>query len=68
MAQRPTSCQRIIKWAARINNNKAPGPFGAAIRDLVMPPIMKLTANNMTSTRQFAYHVDWEAPTQRQPS
>ncbi len=62
VAQRRPRVERIIKWAARINNNKAPGPFGAAIRDLAMPPIMKLTAHNRASIRQFAYHVDWEAP------
>jgi 2-polyprenyl-6-methoxyphenol hydroxylase-like FAD-dependent oxidoreductase len=60
--------ERIIKWAARINNNKAPGPIAAAIRDLVMPPIMKLTADNKASTRQFAYHVDWDTPAGGQSS
>ena len=68
VAQRRPRVEQIIKWAARVNNNKAPGPLGAAIRDLLMPPIMKLTANSKASTRQFAYHVDWNTPAERQSS
>jgi 2-polyprenyl-6-methoxyphenol hydroxylase-like FAD-dependent oxidoreductase len=58
-AERRPRVERIIKWAARINNNKVPSPFAAAIRDLVLPSVMKLTADSKASTRQFAYHVDW---------
>jgi FAD-dependent urate hydroxylase len=68
VAQRRTRVERIIKWAARINSNKAPGPFGAAMRDLLLPSILKFTADNKASTRQFAYHVDWTATTERQSS
>jgi FAD-dependent urate hydroxylase len=68
VAQRRPRVERIIKWAARVNNNKAPGPIAAAIRDLVLPPIMKFTADTKASTRQFAYHVDWNTPTERQSS
>jgi FAD-dependent urate hydroxylase len=68
VAQRRPRVERIIKWAARINSNKAPGPLGAAMRDLVLPSIMKLTADNKASTRQFAYHVDWTTPAERQSS
>ena len=68
VAQRRPRVERIIKWAGRINNNKAPGPIAAAIRDLVLPPIMKFTADTKASTRQFAYHVDWNTPTERQSS
>ena len=33
VAQRRPRVERIIKWAGRINNNKAPGPIAAAIRE-----------------------------------
>ena len=62
VTQRRARVEPIIKWAARINSNKASGPFAAKIRDLVLPPIMKLTANNKAAIRQFAYHVDWNTP------
>ena len=65
VAQRRGRVEQIIKWAARINSNKAPGPIGAAFRDLMMPPILKLTANNKAATRQFNYHVEWDTRTER---
>jgi FAD-dependent urate hydroxylase len=46
VTQRRPRVERIIKWADRINSNKAPSPFGATIRDLVLPLIMKFTADN----------------------
>jgi 2-polyprenyl-6-methoxyphenol hydroxylase-like FAD-dependent oxidoreductase len=66
VTQRRPRVEQIIKWAARINRNKAPSPLTAAIRDFVLPPILRLTANNKASTRQFAYHVDWETPAETQ--
>ena len=35
-ARRPR-VERIVKWAARINNSKAAGPVGAAVRDAMLP-------------------------------
>ncbi|GLW09648.1 FAD-dependent oxidoreductase [Microtetraspora sp. NBRC 13810] len=52
--------EAIIKVANSINNNKAPGPIGSAIRDAFTPIIMKLTANSSFMMRQYDYHIDWE--------
>ena len=61
--QRRPRVERIIKAAARMNSNKVAGPFAAAIRDLVLPRIMKAAAKSKAATSQFAHHIDWEIPT-----
>jgi 2-polyprenyl-6-methoxyphenol hydroxylase-like FAD-dependent oxidoreductase len=66
VAQRRPRVEQITKWAARINSNKAPGRFAAALRDLVLPPILKLTFDSKASTQQFSYRVDWNSPVEGQ--
>src|SRR5690606_3322172 len=46
VAERRPRVERIIQWAARMNSNKAPGPIARMIRDLVLPMILKGTANS----------------------
>jgi 2-polyprenyl-6-methoxyphenol hydroxylase-like FAD-dependent oxidoreductase len=58
-ARRPR-VEKIIKWAARINTNKIPGPAGRTIRDVLLPPIMKLTADSKSLRQTFDYHLDWD--------
>jgi 2-polyprenyl-6-methoxyphenol hydroxylase-like FAD-dependent oxidoreductase len=53
--------ERIIKWAARVNNSKAAGPVGRVIRDAMMPVIMKFVANSRATNGIFDYHIDWDA-------
>jgi FAD-dependent urate hydroxylase len=65
VSQRRRRVEQIIKWAARINNNKAPSSIGATFRDLMLLAILKLTANNKVAIRQYTYHVDWQATTER---
>lgn len=60
--------ERIVKWAARINNSKAAGPIGAAIRDAIMPTIMKLTADSKANRQTFDYHINWDGPDQSRPT
>jgi len=52
--------ERIVKWAARINNNKVAGPVGRVLRDAMLPPILKLTADNKALRQTFDYHIDWD--------
>jgi hypothetical protein len=33
--------QQIVAWAARLNSNKAPGSMVRALRDLLLPLILK---------------------------
>jgi FAD-dependent urate hydroxylase len=54
--------ERIIKEAARINSSKAAGPVGRAIRDAVLPLILRMTANSKQMRLTYGYHVDWAAP------
>ncbi|WP_188190188.1 FAD-dependent monooxygenase [Nonomuraea sp. SYSU D8015] len=52
--------ESIIKVAGSINNNKAPGPLGAAIRDAFTPIVMKLMANSKFMMSQYDYHIEWD--------
>jgi 2-polyprenyl-6-methoxyphenol hydroxylase-like FAD-dependent oxidoreductase len=61
-ALRRPRVERIIKWAARINNSKAAGPVGRVLRDATLPAILRLTADTKAHRETFDYHVDWEAP------
>lgn len=61
-ADRRPRVERIISWAARINNNKAAGPVARVFRDLFMPVAMKLVAKPEKMAWQFDYRVDWDAP------
>jgi FAD-dependent urate hydroxylase len=61
-ATRRPRVERIIKWAARINSNKAAGPVAAAIRDALLPVILRMTADAEAQRRIYDHHIDWEAP------
>lgn len=50
--------ERIVKWASRMNNNKAPGPVGRSIRDAMMPTAMRLMANTKTMQIPYQHHVE----------
>ena len=52
--------QKIIKWAARINNSKAAGPVGRVVRDAVFPLVLRLTADSKMLREAYDYHVEWE--------
>lgn len=60
-ARRPR-VERIIKWAARINNSKAAGPVGRVVRDAMLPAILKLTADGKAQRRIHEHHIEWGAP------
>jgi len=53
----------IIRWASRINSSKAAGPVGRRIRDAMLPPILRLTADNAGLRRAYDHHLDWDAST-----
>ena len=61
-ALRRERVERIIKWAARMNNTKAPGPIGRRLRDLMMPAILKLTADSQAHRRIYDHHIAWDEP------
>jgi FAD-dependent urate hydroxylase len=53
--------ERIVKYAERINSNKAPGPVARAVRDLVLPSILRLAANSKVLRDAFDYRIAWPA-------
>jgi 2-polyprenyl-6-methoxyphenol hydroxylase-like FAD-dependent oxidoreductase len=59
--------ERIVKWSARINNNKAAGPVARAFRDAMLPTILKLTTNSKALKQTYDHHIPWEseAPTNK---
>lgn len=61
-ARRPR-VERIIKWAARINNSKAAGPVARVFRDATLPMILTMTADSKALKQTYGYHIDWDTPT-----
>jgi 2-polyprenyl-6-methoxyphenol hydroxylase-like FAD-dependent oxidoreductase len=59
-ARRPR-VERIVKWAARINNSKAPGPVARVFRDAMLPPILKATAGSRAQRQIHDHRIDWNA-------
>lgn len=57
-ARRPR-VERIIKQAARVNNSKAATGLGRVVRDLMMPPVLRLVARSKKATEIYRYHIDW---------
>jgi 2-polyprenyl-6-methoxyphenol hydroxylase-like FAD-dependent oxidoreductase len=60
-ARRPR-VERIIKQAARINNNKAATGAARVFRDMMLPLMLKLIANSKQAQQLYGYHIDWGAP------
>jgi 2-polyprenyl-6-methoxyphenol hydroxylase-like FAD-dependent oxidoreductase len=51
--------ERVVAWAARMNQTKIPGRFGRVLRDAMMPFILKAVAKKPQSWL-FDYQIDWE--------
>jgi FAD-dependent urate hydroxylase len=58
-ALRRERVERIIKWAKRMNNAKAPGPIGRRLRDLMMPALLRMTADSKAHRRIYDHHITW---------
>ena len=61
-AVRRPRVERIIKWAARINNGKAAGPAARVLRDAMLPAILRMTADSKAHRQAYDFHIDWDAP------
>jgi 2-polyprenyl-6-methoxyphenol hydroxylase-like FAD-dependent oxidoreductase len=59
-ARRPR-VERIIKWAARMNNGKAAGPVARVIRDATLPAILRLTGDSKAQRQIAEHHIEWDA-------
>jgi len=51
--------ERVVAFGARSSSNKAPGPVGRVIRDLLAPFFLKLIARQ-SQDWLFGYHIDWD--------
>ena len=54
--------ERIVAWAARVNSNKAPGPMVRALRDLLLPLILKRQGSADSQRWVYDHHIEWDAP------
>lgn len=59
-SERRPRVERIVKWAARLNRSKAPGPLGRALRDATLPLALRKTADSTALRRTFDYHIAWD--------
>lgn len=62
-ARRPR-VEKIVKAAARVNNNKAAGPVGRILRDALLPSILRATANSNATREVYDHHLEWDERTQ----
>ncbi|SDM47959.1 FAD-dependent oxidoreductase [Allokutzneria albata] len=53
--------ERITTAAERTNRNKAAGPVTRLLRDLLMPPMMRLFTKPDQLSWQYDYRIDWDA-------
>jgi FAD-dependent urate hydroxylase len=60
-SERRPRVERIIKWAARINNSKAAGPVARVVRDAMLPTVLRMTANSKAHRQIYDHHIDWNA-------
>ena len=52
--------ERIVAHGARTSNSKIAGPVGRALRDLMMPMILKRVAGGGSLAWMHDYHIDWD--------
>jgi len=56
---REARVRRVLRAAKRVNSDKAAGPVGRAIRDAVMPLMMRWMANPARQLWLLAHHIDF---------
>lgn len=54
--------ERIIKAAARVNNDKAATGVARVMRDLMLPLFLTLMTNSKQQRELFGYHIAWGSP------
>lgn len=54
--------ERVVKYGKRSGDGKAQGRFGAMIRDLVLPVIVRRMATSNSLSWMYDYRIDWTAP------
>jgi 2-polyprenyl-6-methoxyphenol hydroxylase-like FAD-dependent oxidoreductase len=62
--QRAGRVERVVKHGKRSGDGKAQGVVGAAIRDLVLPMIMRRMAAGNSLDWMYDYRIDWHGDSQ----
>jgi 2-polyprenyl-6-methoxyphenol hydroxylase-like FAD-dependent oxidoreductase len=52
--------ERVVAHGARTSNSKAAGPVGRALRDLMLPVILKRVARGGSLAWMHDHHIDWD--------
>ena len=52
--------ERVVKHGKRSGDGKAQGRFGAMIRDLVLPMILRRMAASNSLSWMYDYRIDWD--------
>lgn len=53
--------EKIIKQAARVNSNKAAGPIARALRDAMLPLVLRRTADSKSIRETYGHRLSWDA-------
>jgi len=61
-ALRQARVERVVKHGKRSGDGKAQGRFGAMIRDLVLPMIVRRMVTRNSLSWMYDYRIDWPAP------
>ncbi|GAA1813280.1 FAD-dependent monooxygenase [Luedemannella flava] len=61
-AARRQRVERVVAQGRRNGNGKMQGPVGAAIRDLILPVVMRRVAEKDLLGWMYDYRVDWDEP------
>jgi 2-polyprenyl-6-methoxyphenol hydroxylase-like FAD-dependent oxidoreductase len=54
--------ERVVRHGKRSGDGKAQGRVGAAIRDLVLPVIMRRIVASNSLAWMYDYRIDWDSP------
>jgi 2-polyprenyl-6-methoxyphenol hydroxylase-like FAD-dependent oxidoreductase len=60
--ERRDRVERVVQQGKRNGTGKVPGPLGGMVRDLMMPPLMRMAAKRDLGKWMYDYRIDWEAP------
>lgn len=52
--------EKVVAWGKRNGEQKAPGPVGRVVRDLVLPVIMKQLAKGDRFRWVYEHRIDWD--------
>jgi 2-polyprenyl-6-methoxyphenol hydroxylase-like FAD-dependent oxidoreductase len=51
--------ERVVNLTRRLGNTKAPGPFGRAVRDRILPIVLPMGVKQ--TAKVYAHRIDWDA-------